>query len=161
MILEQGQRMMGRFIYLQYPSLWLYQRFLFGSAASLSADVAIRSTDVPVMLIHGSEDEMVSFSGSSIVAAVRQDTPSNVHLLIRDQTDRNGHNNLFRSAGALAYIEDINHDYRKLYEQYEQNIPYDVRQDFYAMIDRARAQQLDEGIMGDIQSFYLDCLSSR
>ncbi|NLM77088.1 MAG: alpha/beta hydrolase [Ruminococcaceae bacterium] len=161
MVLEQGQRMMGPFIYLQYPFLWLYQRFLFGSVASLSADVAIRSTDVPVMLIHGSEDEMVSFSGSSIVAAVRQDTPSNVHLLIRDQKDRNGHNNLFRSTDALAYIEDINHDYRKLYEQYEQNIPYDVRQDFYAMIDRARAQQLDEGIMGDIQSFYLDCLSSR
>ncbi|NLO35796.1 MAG: alpha/beta hydrolase [Clostridiaceae bacterium] len=161
MVFEQGRRMMGPFIYMQMPYLWLYQRILYGSVASWSADDAIRASDVPVLLIHGTEDEMVQFAGSSIVAAVRQDPPANVHLLIRDQPGRNGHNNLFRSADALAYIDDINQAYRQLYDQHEQNIPYDVRQTFYAAVDRARAQELDRAIMADIQAFYLDCLSSR
>lgn len=34
MILEQGRRMMGGFINMQYPYLWLYQRILFGEVAS-------------------------------------------------------------------------------------------------------------------------------
>ncbi len=159
MILEQGHNMMGPFIYMQAPYLWLYQRIMFGTAASLSADDAIRNTEVPVLLIHGTQDEMVQYTGSSIVAAVRQDPPAHVRLLIRDLPGRNGHNNLFRSTEALAYIEQVNQEYRELYEQYEQNIPYAVRQAFYATVDRARAQDLDETIMAEIHAFYLDCLN--
>ncbi len=45
------------------------------------------------------------------------------------------------------YIDDINIQYRKLYDHYEQNIPYDVKQEFYSYINRALAQDINRGLM--------------
>lgn len=157
-VLEQGERMMGPLIYLQAPSLWLYQRFLFGSAASLAADDAIRAGDTPVMLIHGINDDMVQYKKSAIVASFQADQPEHVRLLIQDQPGRDGHKSLFRSDDAIAYIESVNKDYLQLYEAYDQKIPYGEDQDFYATVDRALAQQLDETLMQELQAFYLSCL---
>ena len=67
MVIEQGEQMMGSFIHVQYPFLWLYQRLLFGETASLTAVDAINKTETPVLIIHGTEDEMVQFEGSSIL----------------------------------------------------------------------------------------------
>lgn len=158
MVMEQGSRMMGPFIYLQYPYLWLYQRILFGSVASLTAEDAIRSADTPVLLIHGINDDMVQYDKSAIAASLHADPPDHVRLMIQDEPGRDGHNNLFRSASAVRYIDAINIDYRALYDQYNQAIPYEVRQAFYQTVDREIAQQLDDTLMQEIQSFYLECL---
>lgn len=158
MILEQGRRMMGGFIYLQYPYLWLYQTLLFGEVASLNAVDAINQCDVPVLILHGTEDELVDYKGSSIIANVSGITNPNVRTLTLSEFGRNGHNNIFRSDAAIAYIEEINSKYRELYNRYEQNISYEVRQDFYTKIDRALAQELDRGLMDEIQAFFLECL---
>ena len=157
-VLEQGKSMMGSFIYIQSLYLWLYQHLLFGQAASLSASDAIISNDVPVMLIHGTEDEMVLFEGSSIIANMDKNLPDHVKLMICDQEKQNGHNSLFKSDEAIEYIDDINVTYRALYDHHQQNIPYDVNQEFYASVDRDLAQQLDESFMQEIHSFYLECL---
>ncbi len=70
MIVEQGQRMMGGFINTQYPYLWLYQRILFGEIVSLNAVDAINRSDIPVLIIHGTEDELIAYNGSAIIAKV-------------------------------------------------------------------------------------------
>ena len=67
MIIEQGRSMMGAFINIQYPYLWLYQRILFGKTASLNAVDAINGSDVPVLIIHCTKDEFVAYEGSSII----------------------------------------------------------------------------------------------
>ncbi|MDD2375353.1 MAG: alpha/beta fold hydrolase [Eubacteriales bacterium] len=157
-VLEQGKSMMGSFIYIQFPYLWLYQHLLFGQAASLSASDAIISNDVPVMLIHGTEDEMVLFEGSSIIANMDKNLPDHVKLMICDQDKQNGHNSLFRSDEAIEYIDDINETYRALYDHHQQNIPYDIKQEFYETVDRELAQQLDESFMQEINSFYIESL---
>jgi alpha-beta hydrolase superfamily lysophospholipase len=157
-VLEQGKSMMGSFIYIQFPYLWLYQHLLFGQAASLSASDAIISNDVPVMLIHGTEDEMVLFEGSSIIANMDKNLPDHVKLMICDQDKQNGHNSLFRSDEAIEYIDDINVTYRALYDHHQQNIPYDIKQEFYETVDRELAQQLDESLMQEINSFYIESL---
>ncbi|NLB43431.1 MAG: alpha/beta hydrolase [Clostridiales bacterium] len=158
MILEQGKRMMGGFIYTQYPYLWLYQRILFGKTASLNAVDAINGSDVPVLIIHGTDDEMVAYEGSSIIANIADITNPNVKVISMNEPDRNGHNNLFRSDTAIEYINEINIQYRELFDHYEQNIPYEVKQGFYSKVDRSLAQEISQGLMDDIQAFFVDCL---
>lgn len=157
-VMEQGQRLMGSVVKTQYPFLWLYQRMLFGDAATLSAVDAVNRSDIPVLVIHGTADESVAYGGSSIVA--HQDALTNPHVKILSISEprRNGHNNLFRSYEALDYIDEVNVSYRELYDLYEQNIPYEVRQDFYLKVDRERAQDLNRELMDDIQAFLLDCV---
>lgn len=157
-VLEQGQQMMGGLIHTQYPFLWVYQRILFGKTASLDAVDAINGSDVPVLIIHGTEDELVNYKGCSIISKIDDITNPNVRTISISEPDRNGHNNIFRSDAAIDYINEINIEYRELLDSYEQNIPYEINQDFYSRIDRSLAQDLNLDLMGEIQEFYLECL---
>lgn len=158
MILEQGQRMMGGLINIEYPYLWLYQRILFGKTAALSAVDAINQSTVPVLIIHGTEDELVAYDGSSIISNRDALINPNVRVISMFEPGRNDHNNLLRSKEAIAYIDKVNILYQELFDSYDQDIPYDVRQDFYAKIDRSLAQDLNRDLMDDIQTFFLECL---
>lgn len=158
MIIEQGRSMMGSFINIQYPYLWLYQRILFGETASLNAVDAINQSDVPVLIIHGTEDEFVAYDGSSIISKLNAITNPNVRTISPSEPGRSGHNNLFRSVAGMDYIDEINIEYRKLYDRYKHNIPYEVKQDFYSEIDRALAQDINRKLMDEIQSFFLESI---
>jgi fermentation-respiration switch protein FrsA (DUF1100 family) len=158
MIIEQGRHMMGGFINIQYPYLWLYQRILFGETASLNAVDAINGSDVPVLIIHGTEDEFVAYEGSSIISKINAITNPNVKTISLSEPGRSGHNNLFRSVASIDYIDKINIEYRRLYDFYEQNIPYEVRQQFYAQIDRSLAQDINRELMDEIHAFFLESI---
>ena len=158
MVLEQGRRMMGGFINTQYPYLWLYQRILFGETASLAAIDTINASDVPVLIVHGIEDEMVHPDESAIVANANELTNPKAKVLLLDKPGHSGHNDIFRSEAAAAYVDEVNIEYLKLYDQYDQNIPYEIRQDFYTGIDRALAQDLNKELMDEINMFFKDCL---
>jgi len=158
MIIEQGRRMMGGFINIQYPYLWLYQRILFGETASLNAVDAINGSDVPVLIVHGTEDEFVAYEGSSIISNRISMTKPNVRTLSLSEPGRNGHNNLFRSDAGMDYIDEINLEYRKLYDFYEQNIPYEIKQDFYSQVDRSLAQDINRELMDEIHVFFMESI---
>ena len=53
---------------LLLPFAALYQRIVFGKNYNLSAIDGINSCDVPVLVMHGKEDEVISYDGSSIIA---------------------------------------------------------------------------------------------
>jgi uncharacterized protein len=158
MIMEQGRSMMGGFINIQYPYLWLYQRILFGETASLNAVDAINGSDVPVLIIHGTEDEFVAYEGSSIISNMIRMTNPNVRTLSLSEPGRNGHNNLFRSDAGMDYIDEINIEYRKLYDFYDQNIPYEIKQDFYSQVDRSLAQDINRELMDEIHAFFMESI---
>lgn len=158
-VVEQARNMMGVFADIQYPFLWLYQRMLFGKVTDISAAEAISSSDVPVLIIHGTEDEMISYTGSAIIARMEQITSAKAKSIAVSEPDRNGHNSLFRSREAIEYIEGVNDEYRQLYDRHDQNIPYAINQEFYKNIDRALAQDLDPDLMQQINQFFLDCVT--
>ena len=158
MIAEQGRRMMGGFIDIQYPYLWLYQRILFGKTASFNAVDAINRVDVPVLIVHGTQDEVVDYEGSAIISHIDQVTNPNVRVLSLSEPGRSGHDDLFKSDAGMNYIKETNVIYREIYDRYDQKIPYGVKQDFYAKIDRALAQDINRGLMDEIQAFFLDCV---
>jgi uncharacterized protein len=158
MIIEQGRSMMGWLIIIQYPYLWLYQRILFGETASLNAVDAINGSDVPVLIIHGTEDEFVSYEGSSIISKFNAITNPNVKTIALSESGRSGHNNLFRSVAAMDYIDEINIEYRKLYDSHEQSIPYEIKQDFYSQVDRSLAQDINRELIDEIHSFFMESI---
>ncbi len=158
MIIEQGRSMMGDFIKIQYPYLWLYQRILFGETASLKAVDAINKSDVPVLIIHGMEDESVSYEGSSIISKINKITNTKVKTILLNEHGHSGHNNIFKSDASMGYIDKINIKYRKLYDHYEQNIPYEIKKDFYSKIDRALAQDINLILMDKINEFFIESI---
>ncbi len=158
-IIEQGRNMMGGFINVQYPFLLLYQKMLFGETASLNAVDAINNSDVPILVIHGTKDDFVLHNGSSIISNSGEITNPGAKFISISNSGRNGHNDLFRSDEALEYIDEINIDYRKLYDSYDQNIPYAIKQEFYSKVDRSLAQNLNEELMNEIIEFFINSIN--
>lgn len=158
MIMEQGEKMMGPFISVQYPYLWSYQRLLFGDFATLDAVTAINNSEIPVLIIHGTEDDMVGFDQSSIISNSIKFKNPNVETLAISETGRNSHNNLFKSSRAVDYIDQINVEYKALYDAYDQEIPYEINQDFYSKVDRFLVEELDPTLMEKIHEFYSKCI---
>ncbi len=159
MIIEQGEKMMGTFMVTQKPYLWIYQRILFGKTASLKATDAISKTETPVLIVHGIDDESIAYNGSSIISNFLNTALPHVSTLTVNAPNRSGHNSLFRSQDAIDYIEKLNIDYRALYNQYNENIPYKIQQEFYAPLDRSLAQDLNGDLMDRINDFFLMSLS--
>lgn len=157
MITEQGRRMMGGFIDFQVPFLGFYEWLLFGDLASLRGSEAVFGSDVPVLVIHGRNDDFVSFDGVSLFSKVGSDE-GNVRSLLLSEPGRSGHDDLFDSLSSLKYIEEINIVYGELYEEYDGKIPYKVKRDFYVGVDRFLANGLDLGLMGEINGFFLECV---
>jgi pimeloyl-ACP methyl ester carboxylesterase len=158
MIIEQGRRMMGGFIDFQSPFLWLYEWFLFGNVASLRGSEAVFLSGVPVLVVHGRDDEFVSYDGASLYSKVEGSSEGNIRSLLLSEPGRSGHSDLFDSLSSLEYIEGINVVYGELYEEYDGKIPYEVEQGFYAGVDRFLANGLDLGLMGEINGFFLECV---
>ena len=107
-MLQEGARLMvGPAAVLFTPFLWTYQRLLFGRYADLSAIEGINSGEVPVKIIHGRDDNVVSYDGAGIIAHRGQIVNPNVIFVSRYYPKRSGHVDLMREPGFLAEVNEF------------------------------------------------------
>lgn len=159
MIMEWGKNMMGAFINVEYPYIYLYQRMIFGDKIEMTAVDGINNTDTPILIIHGSEDETIGFDSSATIAYKDEITNPNVQYKICDKEKQNDHNHLFTDIDAIEYYDELNEIYNDLYEQYDGEIPDDVRNEFYAGVDKDRVNVMDEEFMQDVLDFYEEAIA--
>lgn len=157
-ILEQGSQMLGPVMYTQRPFVWIYERILFGKTASLAAVDALGTTTVPTLIIHGSADNVVSPQGSGIISRQGQIANPNVQFLLLDEDGRNGHNNILRSMESIEYVNQLNSELRELADQYDGEIPYEVKREFFRRVDKRLANDVNRELMDRIHQFFLDCI---
>ena len=159
MIMEWGEGMIGPLIYAEYPFIWLNQKLTFGDAFGLTAVDAINSTDVPILILHGSGDTTVGYDTVSIMSKRDEITNPNARYLVCGEDRRDGHNNLFYSADAMDYAHEKNEEGSRLDEQYGGDIPEEVLRDYYASIDKFRLWELDAEFMGSILALYQEAVN--
>lgn len=155
MILEWTKDMMGTGLaYVEQPYIYLYQKFLFGKNANMSALDGINQVNTPILLIHGSEDTTVCFDGAGTIAYKDEITNPNVQYMVCDGEKQNNHNRLYQSLAAITYLDELDEAYAKVYDQYDGEVPDEVRAEFFAEIDKHRTSELDEQFMTRVLSFY-------
>ena len=88
---------------LLLPFAALYQRIVFGKNYNLSAIDGINSCDVPVLVMHGKEDEVISYEGSSIIAQRSHITNPNVEYYTETRPGKSNHMGIFFTKGGTAY----------------------------------------------------------
>jgi len=154
MLAEQSDHMMGFLSFFEYPFEMAYQTMLFGKAASLSAVDGINKSDTPVLIIHGTEDQMVSYTGASIISRRAEITNPNVIYVTCSREGNNGHNSLLLSEAAVAYIDKENDIYKELFDSYDGNIPDSVKAEYYAGLDTFLTSDPDRDLLNKINGFY-------
>jgi len=151
MILEWTEDSMGDIRYLMYPFVQIYNTALFGQYSGMTAVDGINKSNVPVLIIHGTEDGTIGYGKSSIISEKENITNPNAQFLT---LDGGGHNNIFYTKEALEYINEFNKDYRVIYEQYNGEIPEDVLEEIYSNSDRELINTPNEELLSQIENFF-------
>ncbi|MDI9498408.1 MAG: alpha/beta fold hydrolase [Bacillota bacterium] len=121
---------------------------------------SINRSTTPILLIHGSDDEMIPADSSAIVAHRDELTNPNVEILILDREGQNGHNTIFRPTEALSYIARKNREYAALCSGYDGPLPSAVRENYIRGVDLDLVNQVNGELFGQIEAFF-DQAASR
>lgn len=157
-LIEQSESMMGAPVtYLEYPFIWLNNKLIFGEKANISAVDSINSTDTPVLIIHGTEDNTISFDGASIISHKEEITNPNVEYKVMEGK---GHNDLFLDEDTTKYIREKNDDYKKIYDQYNKKIPDEILNEYYANVDKSKTSKISQEFMDNVNSFFMKTLEN-
>lgn len=98
-IMQSSVDAVGPVSYANYGFLWLYQAMLFGQdVLNRSASEEISACDVPVLVVHGTEDEDVPANGGAVIAYQEQITSAKVEYLLCEA----GHTDLLYDADGTA-----------------------------------------------------------
>ena len=107
MLHEGASVMIGAVGNVAYPFLWAYQQILFGQYANLSAIDGINSGTVPVKIIHGRDDNVISYHGAGIIAHRERISNPNAIFVSRYYPYHSGHNDLTLDTLLMAEINDF------------------------------------------------------
>lgn len=155
MILEWGKNnILGKFMYLEVPYAYIYQKVLFGKNAFLSAVNGINKSSVPVLIVHGTGDTVIGYNTASIISYKKYIKNANVEYITRDKNGQNGHSNLVKSLKANKYTSKTVKEYRKIMEKYDKKVPKKIEKSFYKSIDKYKSNELDESFMEEVLDFY-------
>ena len=128
---------------LLLPFAALYQRVVFGKNYNLSAIDGINSCDVPVLVMHGKEDEVISYEGSSIIAQRSHITNPNVEYYTETRPGKSNHMGIFFTKGGTAYYLAKKEELKMLHDLYYNRVPEKVLSKWFARLDKKQANDLD------------------
>lgn len=155
---ETAYNYCGPIAYAGYPFLLAHQWVLFGSAANRSAADSISATDIPVLIVHGSEDGTIRADGAGLIAHREKITNPNVEFLLLEGED---HLSLLRphTTQYTEYVNRINADYQALYDWYDGAIPDEIKAQYYSQVDKSITGGVYEPLMERINDFYTESLT--
>lgn len=140
---------------LLYPLVWLYNKVEFGRDSSWSAADGINKSGIPVLVIHGENDEVIKYNGASVIAQRDKITNPKAEFHTISEEGRSGHSSIFYTAEYAEYREKVYQPMvRELNEKYNNDIPYDELVKLCESIDDELYNGFDPGLIQLIDEFY-------
>lgn len=139
---------------LETPYMWLYQTIRFGKAPMQRATHAINARNIPILIIHGTEDDVVDYATNSILSKQEDITNPNAVYRTYDLPGRNGHTSLMLSDDAAQYETETNEARAVIRAEYEGTALQDAINAFQSQVDRVRISQRDPVFMKEAIAFF-------
>lgn len=154
MIVEWAKRIAGKWAYVAIPFMRIHQRLVFGKKLDITAVDGINKADVPVLLVHGSEDPTVRLDGAATFSCKEEIVNPKVQYLLWEQEGQNGHLDVLYKAGAKAYGLQISKEYSGLLKKTKNKLTEEDKAEFFANVDKVRSSAPNEELMQKIVEFY-------
>ena len=145
---------MGKATALLRPFAYLEHIILFGKYAGLTAVDGINRSNVPVMLVHGTGDELVRYDITGIVAHKDEITNPNVIIYPMSDARQDGHTSIFHNEKSVAEIARVNASLAELQQKYGDNIPKEERQRILDGADLDLYNLPNDKLLEDINAFF-------
>lgn len=144
---------------IEYPFLQLYDRYLFGGDSRINASSVLESAEHPVMIVQGSEDEIIPYE-LSIYAACRDGNNPNVRCVLIDDEYRGQHSTVWLDADAAKEFLELDGYKNDMLAQYGDELPDDVRETLESNKEKSDAilKNVDEAFLAGVSDFFADAM---
>lgn len=147
MIYEFSEDVVGNARPLIYPSIVLYNLMRFGMYSGLSAVDGINKSDTPVMILHGTKDDMIGYNESAIINKRGEITNPNVQYVTLENITHTG----------MFYTEEAR-EYKNLFseriKEYEKTLSEEQLRKVYYGADTELVNQPNEEFLTQIEEFF-------
>ncbi len=151
-IAEEGKKIAGDRIRVLLPYISLYERIKFGKYASYNSISGFENTDSGVMIIHSSDDEMISKEKSFDVF---HDIYTNHDRFNFVQYEDRGHDYVYCSDTSREYKEDFNREFDEYLNSTDEEFTAELKLSYLNNnLDKKLLYDLDEELMNNIVRFY-------
>ena len=158
MLKDSCDDMMGKGGFLLYPFVWTYNKAKFGKNSSWSAVDGINKSGIPVLIIHGEEDDFIRISGAALYGHKDEITNPKAEFRLFSEEGRNGHNTYFYTSEFTEYDEKVLAPKREaLYEKYGNNIPSDECEKFWSSVDAELYNEFNPELIELVDLFFGKC----
>jgi len=149
---EEGKRIAGDMIYALLPYISLYEKIKFGKAASYSCITGFENTDAGVMVIHSTDDKMISKKMSyDVFYDLYKDNPRFNFV----QYENRGHNYICYSDGSREYEDEFNRKFDEYVNTLDGELTSELKASYFNdHLDKKLLFDLDEELMDSIVEFY-------
>lgn len=161
MMIEFAKAYLGKGLSLLAPLVWVEQKIVFGKYASLSAPDGINRADIPVLLIHAAEDEVVSVNGASIVAHCKEIQSKKTEIFISKEEGQTGHGSVFYHKDSASYIESVNRDLERFSKECGGAPTVEEREAFFKNVDKERYNRPNDELLLKINAFFEASVAPR
>lgn len=145
---QYGDSMAGILMKFASPFMSLYERIIFGKYAGYTAVDGINNSDIPVLLMHSTDDTVYPYRLSITNIADKITNP-----LVQIHIFENKKHDISLSDKALAYKAVKKTEEELIVNEYNGYVPKDVMDKFYEEYDYAQAEELDMEVISEIITF--------
>lgn len=149
---ELGVSSAGVFYYFTHPHFWAIERVRFGDVMKFTAVDGINKAAIPVMIVHSSNDALISPKTTSIYAHREKFTNPHVEIIYLDGDDAAGHEYPFASKENREYRRIANESLRKYRADNENPSRSQWAKDYN--FDKFKANELNSELMERINMFF-------
>ncbi|MGN0616012.1 alpha/beta hydrolase family protein [Ruminococcus flavefaciens] len=151
--------MYGKAGILLHPFVWTYNKMKFGKDSSWSAVDGINKADIPVLVIHGNEDETIGYEEAAVIAHKDEITNPDAEYKVFTEEGRNGHNSYFYTPEYRDYNNNVlSPKSEALKEKYGKDIPDEEMEKYYASVDKELYNGFNQELIDLIDDFFTKCM---
>ncbi len=162
MMMAFAKHAMSRATVLLYPFVKLDNRFTFGKNASLTAIDGINKAVIPVMLVHGTEDDLVTPNETGVIAHRVEITDPHLKLYPIAADGQNGHVSIFFAKESLSHRRAVDEAYKPLQKRYNGKVPDEEKKTFFdANVDRKLYNLPNQELMQEIDTFLAEAIKNE
>jgi len=149
---ELGVLSVGNVFYVLSPQFWAIEKQIFGDTAKLTAVDGINKSNIPVMIVHSSDDDVIYAETTSIYAHRSKINNPNTEIVFYEGEDESGHEYVFCSKESIEYWKWALESWEKY--KVEQNCGSLGLFAEFVGFDKTIANELNIELMESINEFF-------
>ena len=120
-----------------------------------SAIKEISNSTTPILIIHGTEDEVIGYKEASIIINKDKINNPNAKYIVMDNPNHNKHNSVIASTDCVLYQNQMMDEYKELLKTHKKDEARDI---ILSRVDKVRNNSANEDLMDIIDDFYQSAL---